>query len=76
MENQNVPKWLIPDRLYGVLKWLGLIVFPALAVFAQTVLPAWGITETAPIVLTLNAVGALIGVLIGASALKGGADEK
>ncbi|KAB6839609.1 holin, partial [Bifidobacterium longum] len=25
-----VPDWLIPSRVYDILKWLGLIVLPAL----------------------------------------------
>lgn len=38
----DVPDWLIPSRVYDVLKWLGLIVLPALALFVGTVGPAWG----------------------------------
>ena len=71
-EEKTVPDWLIPNRVYDVLKWVGLIACPALAVFVQTVGPAWGLESVGAIVLTLNALGALIGVLIGASALKGG----
>ena len=41
----TVPGWLIPSRVYDVLKWLGLIVLPALAVFVGTVGPAWGWTR-------------------------------
>ena len=74
MEAKNVPDWLIPNRVYDVLKWVGLIVCPALAVFVQTIGPAWGFADTSAVVLTLNALGALIGVLIGASALKGAAN--
>ena len=73
---ENVPDWLIPNRVYDVMKWVGLIVCPALAVFVQTVGPAWGFADTSAAVLTLNALGALVGVVIGASALKGAADEK
>ena len=75
MEEKNVPDWLIPNRVYDVLKWIGLIACPALAVFVQTVGPAWGLDSVGAIVLTLNALGALIGVLIGASALKGAAND-
>lgn len=73
-EEKTVPDWLIPNRVYDVLKWVGLIACPALAVFVQTVGPAWGLESVGAIVLTLNALGALIGVLIGASALKGAAN--
>ena len=37
----DVPDWLIPSRVYDILKWLGLIVLPALALFVNTVGPAW-----------------------------------
>ena len=29
--NENVPKWLIPGRVYDVLKWGGLLVLPTCA---------------------------------------------
>ena len=51
----DVPDWLIPSRVYDVLKWLGLIVLPALAVFVNTVGPAWGWTHVDAIVTTLSA---------------------
>lgn len=59
----------IPDWLYQVMKWAGLIACPALAVFYGTVAPAWGLPYADQIVITLNALGALIGILIGASQL-------
>ena len=65
-----VPDWLIPSRVYDILKWLGLIVFPALALFVGAVGPAWGWPYIDAIVTTLNALGTLCGMLIGASAIK------
>lgn len=59
----------IPDWLYQVMKWAGLIACPALAVFYGTVAPAWGLPYADQIVITLNALGTLIGVVIGASQL-------
>ena len=64
--------YLLPDKAYDVLKWVGLIACPALAVFAQAVGPAWGLPCTNEIVLTLNSLGVLIGALIGVSQVKGG----
>ena len=66
----DVPDWLIPSRVYDILKWLGLIVLPALAVFVGTVGPAWGWPHVNAIVITLNALGILAGALIGVSAIK------
>ena len=68
--NPAVPAWLIPSRVYDVLKWLGLIVLPALALFVNTVGPAWGWPHVDAIVTTLNALGILAGALIGVSAIK------
>ena len=66
----DVPDWLIPSRVYDILKWLGLIVLPALALFVNTVGPAWGWHYVDAIVITLNALGILAGALIGVSAIK------
>ena len=60
--------YLIPNGLYQVLKWLGLIACPAVATFIGAVFPAWEIPNVDAIVLTLNATGVLIGALIGVSA--------
>ena len=60
--------YLIPNGLYQVLKWVGLIACPAVATFVGAVFPAWGIPNVDAIVLTLNSAGVLIGALIGVSA--------
>ncbi len=61
-------EYIIPNEVYQVLKWLGLIACPAVATFIGAVFPAWGIPNADAIVLTLNAAGVLIGALIGVSA--------
>lgn len=61
--------YLLPDRVYDVLKWVGLIACPALATFVGVVFKAWGIPYVDAIVVTINALGVLIGGLIGASQL-------
>ena len=62
--------YIISDRLYKVLKWAGVIVFPALATFVGTVAPAWGMEPALSdaIVTTLNAVGTLMGAVLVVSA--------
>lgn len=61
-------EYIIPNEVYQVLKWLGLIACPAVATFVGAVFPAWGIPNADAVVLTLNAAGVLIGALIGVSA--------
>ena len=62
--------YIISDKVYKVLKWAGVIVFPALATFVGTVAPAWGMEPALSdaIVTTLNAVGTLFGAVLVVSA--------
>ena len=69
MESRWKMQYFLPNNVYDVLKWIGLIAFPALAVFYQSIGPVWGLPYVDQIVTTLNALGLLVGVLIGASAL-------
>ena len=64
-----MPEYLLPDRVYDVMKWLGLILCPALAALVGAVGPAWGMPNVDAIVLTINAVGVFIGAVIGVSQL-------
>ena len=64
--------YIIPDWLYTKLKWLGLIALPAVAWFVGTVGGDIGIEDPTKVAAVINAAGALVGILIGASALKGG----
>lgn len=70
MSNET-PEWLLPDKVYDVLKWVGLIVCPALATLVLTVgnSVGWADAQTAAVIIT--AVGTFIGVIIGASTVKG-----
>lgn len=66
-EHMKIKTYLLPDRLYDVLKWVGLIACPALATFVGVVGPVWGWPAVDAVVTTINALGLLIGALIGAS---------
>lgn len=35
----GMPDWLLPDRVYDVLKWVALIVLPAMATLVQALGP-------------------------------------
>ena len=69
--------YIISDKVYKVLKWAGVIVFPALATFVGTVAPAWGMEPALSdaIVTTLNAVGTLMGAVLVVSAATAKPDE-
>jgi len=58
---------ILKDKWYDSLKWTGLIALPALAVFYNVLGEAWGLPYVDEIVTTLNALGVLIGTLIGVS---------
>ena len=64
MDNKT---YLLNNRAYEVLKWAGLIAFPAIATFIGVIGAVWGWHDTDAIVATINAIGVLIGSLIGIS---------
>lgn len=61
--------YIIPDSVYQVAKWLACLFLPALAVLIATIGPAWGLANVDAIVLTINAVAAFLGAIIGVSAV-------
>lgn len=63
--------YLLPDKAYQALKWVALIVLPALATLVGAVGTAWGWPHLAAIVTTITAVGTFIGALVGVSAASG-----
>ena len=83
VDSADAPDWLIPDKVYDILKWIGLVVCPALALCVGTVAQACGVDAgtTKSAVTIINAVGVFVGMTIGASQLKangtkgGDADE-
>lgn len=70
-DDDVVPDWLIPSRVYDVLKWVAVLVIPAVAFLVGTLGAAWGWPYASAIVTTINAVGLTIGVCIGVSTLDG-----
>lgn len=61
-------EYFLSDKLYTVLKWTALIALPSIATFIGVIGSVWGWADTDAIVTTINAVGVLIGALVGASA--------
>ena len=68
-EDGGKPYWL-PDKIYQVLKWVALVVLPALAIFFNSAGPSLGLPHVDVIVTTLNALGLLVAACIGVSQYK------
>nr|DAG17634.1 MAG TPA: hypothetical protein [Caudoviricetes sp.] len=60
-------RYIIPDKAYNVLKWVGLVALPAIATFVGTVGTACGWEFTGIAVTVITATGTLVGSLIGVS---------
>lgn len=57
----------LKNEIYDVLKWLVLIVFPAISTFYGTVAPLFGWYDPGVVAQVISAVCVLIGALIGIS---------
>ena len=59
----------LPNNVYNILKWVCLIVLPAVAVLYATLGNTWGFPYVDQIVITINAIATFIGVVIGVSTM-------
>ena len=55
------------DKVYDVLKWLALIVLPALATLYFAVAQIWGLPYGEQVVGTITAIETFIGAIVGIS---------
>lgn len=58
---------IIPDKIYNKLKWVCVIVVPALNVFLTTIFALYHIPHIEIVVGTISAVATFVGALIGVS---------
>lgn len=65
--DSDTTTYLLNSKAYSILKWVGLIAMPAIATFLGVVGTVWGWPHTDAIVTTINAIGVLVGALIGVS---------
>lgn len=61
--------YLLPDKAYQILKWLGILLIPAASWALGELLPDYGI-DPYRVTHLLDVTGTLIGMLIGASQVK------
>lgn len=62
--------FMLPDKLYTVLKWVALLLLPTCAWGYEALAQVWGWGYVNQIPFTLNVCGTIIAVLIGASTIK------
>ena len=57
------------DKVYDFLKWIALVAIDAICTCFAVIAQAWGMDMAivSPIVVTLTAIGTLIGALVGVS---------
>lgn len=58
-------QYIIPDKVYNILKWVGLVAIPAIATFVGTVGHAVEWAPTTIAVTVITAIGTLVGALLG-----------
>ena len=66
----DIPNGLIPDRLYDVLKWVAIIVTPALSTFIVGLGGIWSLPYAGQVVATVTALGVLLGAFLGLSSAR------
>ena len=57
----------IPDKLYDILKWVVIIVLPAIATLYAALSAVWAWPYSDQVVTTITAVDTFLGVLLGIS---------
>lgn len=58
------------NRCYDILKWIALVVLPALATLYGALAPTWGWPYAEQIVYTITAIDTFLGALLGISNLQ------
>ena len=58
------------NRIYDILKWIGGIVLPALAVFIVTMGDTWNLQYANEISATVTALAVFLNALLGVSSIK------
>ena len=68
--DSDIPNGLIPDRLYDILKWVAIIVMPALSTFIVGLGGIWSLPYAGQVAATVTAVGVLLGAFLGLSSVQ------
>lgn len=66
----------LPDKLYDVLKWLTLIVIPAIGTLYLSLSNIWNLQFGQQISATCQATALFVGIIIGISQVKYNGEKK
>lgn len=58
------------NKTYDVLKWIALVVLPALATLYSTIALIWGLPYGEAIAGTITAIDVFLGAILGISSIK------
>lgn len=58
------------NKIYDILKWVAIIVFPAAATFVASIFPLWNLPYADAIAQTITAVGTFLGAVLMVSNFK------
>ena len=67
---------MLPNKVYDVLKWVAIMLLPALATLIAVVFKIWDIPYGPEISATITAIATFLGAVLGLSALKYKGDEE
>lgn len=57
----------LSNKVYDVLKWIALIVLPAIAILYESLAAIWGLPYAEQIPETITAIDLFLGVMLGVS---------
>ena len=69
MTDNTTIKPLIPDRVYDWMKWITILVLPAIATLLIAIGNIWNIGILTPVAATVTAVTAMLGTVLGISTI-------
>lgn len=61
---------MLPNKLYDWLKWIAILALPAAGLFYSKIAGIWGLPYATEIAGTIDAIGTLLGALLGISTYK------
>jgi hypothetical protein len=61
---------MLNNKVYDILKWIAIIVLPALATLIKVVFAAWNLPYADPIATTVTAVATFLGAILMVSSVQ------